>query len=134
MRTTRRLRADRPASPALEPGIAAIRREMDLPDAFPPEVEAAARAAAARPRLPALDRTDLPLVTVDPPGAMDLDQALHVERDGDGYLVHYAIADVGAFVRPGDPVDLEANRRGQTLYGAGDSIPLHPMVLSEDGA
>ena len=134
MPTTRRLRADRPASPALEPGIAAIRREMDLPDAFPPEVEAAARAAAASPRLPAFDRTDLPLVTVDPPGAMDLDQALHVERDGDGYVVHYAIADVGAFVRPGDPVDLEANRRGQTLYGAGDSIPLHPKVLSEDGA
>ena len=34
----------RPAQPALEPGIAAIRREMDLPDRFPPEVEAAARA------------------------------------------------------------------------------------------
>src|SRR5690606_14372573 len=107
---------------------------MDLPGAFPPEVEAAARAAPPAPRLPALDRTDLPLVTVDPPGAMDLDQALHVERDGDGYVVYYAIADVGAFVRPGDPVDLEANRRGQTLYGAGDKIPLHPKVLSEDGA
>lgn len=134
MATTRRLRANRPAQPALEPGIAAIRREMDLPEAFPVEVEAAAAAAARSPRLPELDRTDLPLVTVDPPGAMDLDQALHVARDGEGYVVHYAIADVAAFVRPGDPVDVEANRRGETLYGAASRIPLHPPVLSEDAA
>lgn len=134
MPTTRRLRAAQPATPALDAGIAAIRRELELPEGFPPDVEAAARAAAANPRLPALDRTDIPLVTIDPPGAMDLDQALHVERAGDGFVVHYAIADVAAFVRPGDPVDLEANRRGQTLYGANDKIPLHPKVLSEDGA
>jgi exoribonuclease R len=107
---------------------------MDLPEGFPPEVEAAARAAAAAPRLPALDRTAIPLVSIDPPGAMDLDQALHVERKGDGFIVHYAIADVGAFVRPGDPIDVEANRRGQTLYGANDKIPLHPKAVSEDAA
>ena len=132
MATTRRLRATRPAQPALEPGIDAIRRQMDLPGAFPPEVEAAAAQAAAHPRLPSLDRTDIAFVTVDPPGAMDLDQALHVERDGDGYVVHYAIADVAAFVSPGDAVDLEAHRRGETLYGAASKIPLHPPVLSED--
>src|SRR3546814_220892 len=102
---------------------------MDLPGAFPPEVEAAAAQAAAHPRLPSLDRTDIAFVTVDPPGAMDLDQALHVERDGDGYVVHYAIADVAAFVSPGDAVDLEAHRRGETLYGAASKIPLHPPVL-----
>ena len=65
---------------------------------------------------------------------MDLDQALYLERDGDGYLVHYAIADVGAFVSPGDPVDLEAHRRGETLYGADSKVPLHPKVLSEGAA
>jgi exoribonuclease R len=134
MSTTRRLRANRPAVPALEPGVARIRAEMGLPDAFPADVEAAAREAAAHPRLPAEDRDDIPFVTVDPPGAMDLDQALHVERDGDGYVLHYAIADVAAFVAPGDPVDVEANRRGETLYGAEDKIPLHPRVLSEDAA
>jgi exoribonuclease R len=134
MSTTRRLRATRPAAPALEPGVARIRAEMRLPEAFPAEVEAAARAAAAHPRLPAEDRDDIPFVTIDPPGAMDLDQALHVARDGDGYVVHYAIADVAAFVAPGDPVDLEANRRGETLYGAEDKVPLHPRALSEDAA
>ena len=52
------------------------------------------------------DRRDLELFSIDPPGSMDLDQAMHIERDGDGYVVHYAIADVAAFVRAGDPVDL----------------------------
>ena len=134
MSTTRRLRAATPVAPTLEPGIARIRREMDLPAGFPPEVEAAAVQAATNPRLPAEDRSDIPFVSIDPPGAMDLDQALHVAREGDGYVVHYAIADVAAFVSPGDPVDLEANRRGETLYGANDKIPLHPPALSEDAA
>ena len=119
---------------ALRRGVEAIRTEMELPAEFPAEVEAAAAVAARRPRLPELDRTDLPLVTIDPPTARDLDQAMHLSRDGDGYVVHYAIADVAAFVTPGDPVDVEANRRGETLYGADAKIPLHPTVLSEDAA
>ena len=65
---------------------------------------------------------------------MDLDQALHLERDGSGYVVHYAIADVAAFVQPGDPVDVAANERGETLYGADSKVPLHPTVLSEGAA
>jgi len=111
--------------------VAAIQAEMGLPTEFPAEVLAAAEQAARQPRLPDLDRTDIPLVTIDPDGARDLDQAMHIERDGAGYRVHYAIADVSAFVEPGDPVDLEANRRGETLYGADSKIPLHPPVLSE---
>ena len=63
------------------------------------------------------------------PGAMDLDQALHLARPTTAATcVHYAIADVAAFVTPGDPVDVEAHRRGQTLYGADTKIPLHPTV------
>ena len=118
-------------------GIAAIQAEMKVSAAFPEAVERAAAEAAADPRLPDLDRTDIELVTIDPESARDLDQALHIERDPDapgGYVVHYAIADVAAFVAPGDPVDVEANRRGETLYGADSKIPLHPPVLSEDAA
>ncbi|MGH8030044.1 MAG: RNB domain-containing ribonuclease [Arenimonas sp.] len=115
-------------------GIADIRAEMLLPAQFPADVEAAAAQAALHPRLPALDRTDLPLITLDPPGSMDLDQAMWLERRDGGYRVFYAIADVAAFVAPGDPVDLESNRRGQTLYGADSKIPLHPKVLSEGAA
>lgn len=118
----------------LRRGLEAIRVEQELPDGFPEEVRRAAEAAARTPRLPDLDRTDLELVTIDPPGARDLDQAMHLERDGDGYVVHYAIADVMAFLEPGDPVDREARRRGESLYGADTKVPLHPPVLSEGAA
>jgi VacB/RNase II family 3'-5' exoribonuclease len=131
---TRRLRLEHPLVTDLAPGMATIRRQLDLPEAFPPDVEAAAARAAAAPRLPDLDRTDIPLVTLDPKGSMDLDQALHVERQGDGFRLFYAIADVGAFVTPGDPVDREAHARGETLYGGNGRIPLHPKVLSEGAA
>jgi exoribonuclease R len=119
---------------ALTDGVRAIEEELGLRADFPPEVEQAARAAAGNPTLPDLDRTDIAFVTIDPPEARDLDQALHIERDGDGYVVHYAIADVAAFVAPGGPVDLEAHRRGETLYGPDGKIPLHPPVLSEGAA
>ncbi|MGW6277731.1 RNB domain-containing ribonuclease [Kribbella sp. NPDC055071] len=111
-----------------------IRRELDVPAEFPPEVVAAALAAVKNPRLPDLDRTDLEFVTIDPPDSMDLDQALHIERTGDGYTVHYAIADVAAFVQAGDPIDVEARRRGETLYAPDKRTPLHPPELSEGTA
>ncbi|QIG42803.1 RNB domain-containing ribonuclease [Nocardioides anomalus] len=126
--------ADSDVERLLREGIAEIQAELHVTPDFPPEVEQAAAAAVADPRLPELDRTDLELVTVDPEGSMDLDQALHLERTGDGgYVLHYAIADLAAFITPGDPVDVEAHRRGQTLYGADSRVPLHPTVISEGG-
>ena len=125
---------DEVAARLLRDGIATIQSQLKVTPEFAPEVEEAARRAAESPRLPELDRTDLPLVTVDPPGSMDLDQALHIAREGSGYVVHYAIADVAAFVQPGDPVDLASHQRGETLYGADSKVPLHPTVLSEGAA
>lgn len=124
----------RDGSDALREALAEVERELELPGGFPAEVLKAAEEAAAAPTLPDLDRTDIPFLTIDPEGSMDLDQALHIEPDGDGFVVHYAIADVAAFVRPGDPVDVEAHARGETLYGAGSRIPLHPPALSEAAA
>lgn len=131
MTSTRRIHLQPTSNPLLAQGAVAIRQEMKLPLAFPPEVEAAAALAATQPRLPTLDRTDLALVTIDPPESMDLDQAMYLERIDGGYRVYYAIADVAAFVTAGDPIDLEAHRRGETLYGANVKISLHPKVLSE---
>ncbi|MBF4162837.1 RNB domain-containing ribonuclease [Nocardioides acrostichi] len=123
---------------ALRAGVQALQEELGVQAAFPPEVTVAAEAAAASPRLPSLDRTDLPFLTIDPEGARDLDQAMHLARDGEGpdagFVVHYAIADVAAFVRAGDAVDVEAHERGETLYGADSKLPLHPPGLSEGAA
>ncbi|HEU5484708.1 MAG TPA: RNB domain-containing ribonuclease [Microlunatus sp.] len=122
------------APTSISGALAELRDRLEIPDEFPADVVAAARAAAAAPRVPELDRTDLDLVTIDPPGARDLDQALHLARTDDGYLVSYAIADVAAFVGADDPVDREAQWRGQTLYAPDGRTPLHPPELSEGAA
>ena len=107
----------------------------DVPLEFSAEVLAAAEEAAARtPSEERTDRTEVPFVTLDPESSTDLDQAMHLERTGDGFRVLYAIADVPWFVDLGGPIDLEARRRGATLYLPDRRIPLHPQVLSEGAA
>jgi len=114
--------------------LAALPAELELTREFPPEVLAEADAAVADRPLPDPDRTDLEFVTMDPPGATDLDQAFFIERDGGGWRVFYAIADLPAFVAPGGAIDAEAHRRGQTVYAPDGRIPLHPTVISEGAA
>ncbi|MCW2756327.1 MAG: ribonuclease [Nocardioidaceae bacterium] len=130
--TDRVLHVSDAATDRLRQGIAQIQAEQKVTPVFPPEVEAAAK--AVRPTLPDKDLTALEFVTIDPAASMDLDQAMFLERDGDGYVVHYAIADLATFVEPGGPIDVETHHRGETLYGGDATIPLHPTVLSEGGA
>lgn len=106
-----------------------------MPEQFPPEVVATAAQAATRDRRDArTDRRDLALVTIDPEGSRDLDQAFHAAARGSGFRVSYAIADVAGFVAPADPVDEEARERGVTRYSPDGRAPLHPPVLSEHAA
>lgn len=131
----RHLHITGPDGAALRAALRELRTKPEVPQEFPAEVLAEAERAAREPRLPAYDATELPLFTIDPPGSVDLDQAMHLERrPGGGYRVHYAIADVGAFVAPGGPLDAEAHRRVTTLYFPDGRVPLHPAVLSEDAA
>jgi exoribonuclease R len=123
-----------PAAAPAGPDFAAIRAEFAVPEEFPAAVLAEAEAVAAHPPLSELDATDLPLVTLDPEGSRDLDQAVHLAARGDGWRVSYAIADVGGFIRLGGVLDAEARRRGQTLYSPDRRTPLHPPVLSEGAA
>jgi VacB/RNase II family 3'-5' exoribonuclease len=116
--------------------FAALRRELELPEEFPPTAQrdaerAAASGASGASRTDRTDRTDLPFVTIDPPTSRDLDQALRLERRDSGYRVYYAIADVASFVEPGSALDQETQQRGQTIYFPDEKVPLHPPVLSE---
>ncbi|GAA1821817.1 RNB domain-containing ribonuclease [Luedemannella flava] len=118
--------------------FAELRRELDLPTGFPPAAQHEAEVTAAGP-LPAdprrVDRTDLPFVTIDPATSRDLDQAVCLQPgDRGGYRVHYAIADVTAFVPVGGPLERETWHRGQTVYLPDGKVPLHPQVLSEGTA
>lgn len=114
-----------------------VRAELELPpaaetDRFPSDVLAEAATIAAAVRDGVEDATGIPFVTIDPPGARDLDQAMFLERVGDGFRVTYAIADLGAAIPPGGAVDTEARRRGQTIYLPDGRVPLHPPTISED--
>jgi len=118
--------------PSEIPGWDELRTELGVPGDFPPQV--LEEAQAVTPVLPAADRSDVPFLTIDPPGSTDLDQAMALSKEDGGYRVLYAIADVAAFVRPGGAIDVEAHRRGETLYAPDKRSPLHPPVLSEDRA
>jgi len=115
----------------------ALRAEFGLPPCvdtndFPYAALTESKEIAAFEPAGVEDATDIPFVTIDPPGARDLDQAMFLERNGDGFRVHYAIADLGAVIKPGGAIDVEACKRGQTVYLPDARVPLHPPLLSED--
>ncbi len=118
----------------LTEGLASIREQFQVPAGFPPEVLAAANLAARRAPSEHADRTDIPFVTLDPASSTDLDQALWVEPAGGDLLLQYAIADVAWFVADGDPLDLEAWKRGTTTYLPDGKAGLYPPVLAEAAA
>ncbi|KNB52875.1 RNB domain-containing ribonuclease [Streptomyces caatingaensis] len=120
----------------LRGALRALRERTGAPAAFPPAAQAEAeRAARRRPRLPPHDATWLPLFTLDPPGARELERALHLaRRPGGGYRVHCAVADVAAFVSPGGALDAETHRRAVAVPYPDARVPLHPRVLGEDAA
>lgn len=133
----RHFRVEEKLPEPIREGFVALRESLDIPEDFPAEVLAEADQRVAEgfdTSLGHRDLTDIPFVTIDPPGSMDLDQAMHITRQGDGYLVHYAIADVAAWVRPGGVVDQEAHRRGQTYYAPHERKGLHPPAISEAAA
>ena len=123
-------------------GLAAVRSELEVPQGFSDEVIAEAEAsAAAGPQIPegsaateVADRTDIELVTIDPPDSLDLDQALHCAPTENGWRVYYAIADVAAWVTPGGAIDEESKARGFTMYSPDGRAPLHPAAISEGAA
>ncbi|MGV2495383.1 ribonuclease catalytic domain-containing protein [Pelagerythrobacter aerophilus] len=116
--------------------ITALNERFDLPETFPPAVlvEAENAAAIALGADTHRDRTGEAFVTLDPASATDLDQAFRVEMTGSDVLLHYAIADVAWFVRPGSALEEEAWARGMTIYLPGDKVRLYPPVLSEGAA
>ncbi|MDQ3380459.1 MAG: RNB domain-containing ribonuclease [Actinomycetota bacterium] len=127
----RRVRLAAPDDAKIAAAFAELRKNLGVPTAFPADVLADADESVGSPRLPEADQTAIPFVTIDPPESLDLDQAMHLERRGNGYRVRYAIADVGAFVAPGGPMDREAHARGQTLYAPDDKARLYPPQISE---
>lgn len=108
----------------------------DIPTAFPPE--ALRLADAAKPvtlEAPRVDLRAVPLVTIDGADARDFDDAVFAETDPDrpgGFHLIVAIADVSHYVRPGDALDKEAYKRGNSVYFPDRVVPMLPEALSND--
>lgn len=125
-----------------DPGVqdAVIERTYDLPGSFPAEVEREARArgetAAREGATGREDFTGSLVVTIDPEGARDHDDAVGLQTvPGPNGAVHRLavhIADVAHFVPESGAVDREALRRGTSVYFPGRHIPMLPGVLSSD--
>ena len=109
---------------------------LGAPVEFPPEVRQAAAelAGAARPLAAdsrRQDLTDLSLFTIDGQSTLDFDDALSLEATPEGLRLGVHIVDVAHVVRKGDPMDLEARRRGSSIYMADQRIPMLPPALAE---
>ncbi|MFM9971556.1 MAG: ribonuclease R [Burkholderiales bacterium] len=76
------------------------------------------------------DIRDLPLVTIDGETARDFDDAVYCRRDGKGFKLLVAIADVSHYVLPQDTLDGEARERGNSVYFPRRVIPMLPESLS----
>lgn len=76
------------------------------------------------------DLRDVDLVTIDGADARDFDDAVFCERDGSGWTLLVAIADVSHYVQVGSALDKEATRRGTSVYFPDRVVPMLPEVLS----
>ncbi|MER3412024.1 MAG: exoribonuclease II, partial [Thermoleophilia bacterium] len=78
------------------------------------------------------DLRQLVAVTIDPETAKDFDDAISVQRDGQGLRVFVHIADVSHFVPAGSPLDRAARERGFSVYVPGLVAPMLPPALADD--
>jgi ribonuclease R len=119
-------------APGMETEIAI--HSFGLPFEFPDQAMTQAEAFGGRiPQTAIEGREDLrglDLVTIDGDDARDYDDAVYCERARGGWRLIVAIADVGHYVTPGDPLDVEARNRATSVYFPNRVLPMLPEALS----
>jgi len=110
--------------------------QFNLPGEFPDEVQSQARRSVdsfdpETERHARLDLTQEIICTIDPDDAKDYDDAISLKKlPGGEWELGVHIADVSFFVPEGSPLDLEAQKRGNSAYFPGHVIPMLPEILS----
>lgn len=109
--------------------------QYNLPTEFPEECRRQARSATENYQPDSAgnrnDLTDEVILTIDPPDAKDFDDAISLRKDRAGHWrlgIH--IADVSHFIPMDSPLDVEAKRRGNSVYLPLKVLPMLPEVLS----
>ena len=114
--------------------VTSIVKAYDIEEAFPKAVlkEAKAIPQTVTPEkyTKRVDYREQLTVTIDGEDARDLDDAITLKREKDGYLLGVHIADVSHYVTEGSPLDCEALKRGTSVYLADRVIPMLPRELS----
>jgi ribonuclease R len=123
---------EKPEDPKAE--VEMIVEEFSLPRRFPKGVQEEAKLLRAVPLAPEKrkDLRNLPTVTIDGERAKDFDDAVSIKLTEHGYRLWVHIADVGFYVPWNTALDMEARKRGTSVYFPDRVIPMLPKELSED--
>ena len=109
-------------------------RKHKLPHEFTPvainQAESIPKLVQATDYKGRIDLRELPLITIDGETARDFDDAVYAEKQGAGWRLVVAIADVSFYVKPDDALDKEAFERGNSVYFPRRVIPMLPEALS----
>ncbi|TVM20048.1 ribonuclease R [Oceanidesulfovibrio indonesiensis] len=111
-----------------------VKENHSVPRSFGQHVLAEANALPEHPSPQDLegreDLRDMPFVTIDGAKARDFDDAVLVKREGKGWRLWVAIADVSHYVKAGTALDREARERGNSYYFPQSVEPMFPERLS----
>ncbi|MEL7186632.1 MAG: ribonuclease R [Pseudomonadota bacterium] len=115
---------------ATEIAIHAHAIPAEWPSRVQNEVEHFGKTVPSQAKRGRTDLRDTDLVTIDGADARDFDDAVYCEKDGNGWRLLVAIADVAHYVQVGSGLDKEATRRGTSVYFPDRVVPMLPEVLS----
>jgi len=130
-RVARVLGDHRAAGMEVEIAIHSFGLPHEFPNAVTDEAETFGEQVPEAAKQGRVDIRDLDLVTIDGEDARDFDDAVYCEPlKGGGWRLIVAIADVAHYVKPGNALDTEAEKRGTSVYFPDWVLPMLPEALS----